>query len=88
MLPVAGQRDGKNFAPGAPAVTLSAATGNSYVSGSTAYTNPQAGKSGGPKVSDGSRKQQGGSNVHGGSAATPPAVPQSVDPPAKTDQSN
>jgi RNA polymerase sigma factor (sigma-70 family) len=49
---------------------------------------PPAGKSGGPKAGYGSRKQQGGSNVHGGSAATPPAVPQSVDPPAKTDQSN
>jgi RNA polymerase sigma factor (sigma-70 family) len=47
-----------------------------------------AGKSGGPKVSHGSRKQQAGGTVHGGSATTPPAVSQSVDPPAKTDQSH
>jgi Photosynthesis system II assembly factor YCF48 len=34
-------------APSAPAPILSAATGNTYVSGTTVYTNPQAGKSGG-----------------------------------------
>ncbi len=34
-------------APSAPVVTLSAATGNTYLSGTTAYVNPQAGKSGG-----------------------------------------
>src|SRR5262249_39656010 len=32
--------------PSAPSVSLSAATGNTYISGSTVYINPQAGKSG------------------------------------------
>ncbi len=33
--------------PSAPTPTLSAATGNTYINGTTVYTNPQAGKSGG-----------------------------------------
>src|SRR5262249_33136098 len=32
--------------PSAPSLSLSAATGNTYISGSTVYINPQAGKSG------------------------------------------
>ena len=34
-------------APSAPTPTLSAASGNAFISGTTVYTNPQAGKSGG-----------------------------------------
>jgi PKD repeat protein len=37
--------------PSKPVLTLSGASGNSFIAGTTAYTNPQSGKSGGFKVS-------------------------------------
>ncbi|HUA75225.1 MAG TPA: N,N-dimethylformamidase beta subunit family domain-containing protein [Solirubrobacteraceae bacterium] len=40
-----------NAPPATPALTLSAATGSTFLAGTTAYTNPQAGNSGGFTVS-------------------------------------
>ena len=47
-------------APSAPSLTLSAATGNTFVSGTAAFINPQAGKSGGFQVAASTTDAQSG----------------------------